>query len=200
MRLPTGTILALALSSTLAEGATERKGIPITLPEDSPLNGKQLTQELISGEKAVDLRKMPSAPFKPAFDSSTFRSDTSGFGTPCFTNVGPWIPADRDAAIESEFQRTMTCESRDSLVKAFAFTSVFLKGTSYVCVFTPLPQAQIAAKVFDIASYASSTVGLVVSAMNCENKLEQKFNALLKTCEELKKMGIDCQGVDDSPF
>lgn len=116
----------------------------------------------------------------------------------CFSSVGPWQPW--GSSFRDDINRAWTCESRDSVVKALGFTSVFLKGTSYVCSFTPLPQAQVAAKVFDIASYASSSIGLVVSVTNCENKLEDKFNALIKACEELRTMNIDCQGVDNTPF
>jgi hypothetical protein len=193
-------ILVTALSQGVIALANERKSDPHLV---TPEFREQATKMIDDVVRSNNFQKLPDYPAPPhkKLNLNLALSDATGV---CFGAIGPWIPWDGDGDTtklnQSEFLRSWTCESRDSVVKALGFTSFFLKGSGYVCSLTPLPQAQIAAKAFDVASYASSGISLVVSVTKCENTLETKFDALLKACENLKTMGANCQGVDDSPF
>lgn len=161
------------------------------------------TDEIIKRDGGTRVPEIP-APKMEELNLDLTRSEVTGV---CFGAIGPWIPWDGDGDIRKldapsnlPLVRTWTCESRDSVVKALGFSAFFLKGSGYVCSFTPLPQAQIAAKAFDVASFASTSIGLIVSVTKCENTLETKFDALLKACENLQAMGANCQGVDNTPF
>lgn len=195
-------VLALATAPALGQDKpVERRGTTVRSPsEDSILNPKNLTKELsnLGPMKVVKVHSIQ--PPAATFDAKNFRSDTSGLGDVCFTKISPFVPYQDSFTEKLETERAMTCEKRDSIVKALGFTSVFLKGTSMICSFAPVPQVQLTAKIIDIASYATSTVALVISTTTCENTLEVKFNALLKTCDDLKAMNVDCQGVDNEPF
>lgn len=190
----------LALSGTQASAA-ERHGITVEAPADgSLLNPKNLSKEIgkLGPMKVLKVHSVE----KPleTFDTKSFEPDTSGFGEVCFTSVSPRVPYQLSLAEGDVFVRAMTCEKRDSIVKALGLASVFMKGTSYACAFLPVPQVQLTAKVIDIASYATSSVALVISVTKCENTMEAKFNAVIKACEDLRTMGVDCQGVDNEPF
>lgn len=192
-------ILATAISQ--APAANERKGDPSAVTPEFVERARKMSDEIVRDNK---MQKVPDhpAPSLAKLDLDLTRSDVTSV---CFGSIGPWIPWDGDGDTSKLNQpmnlpRAWTCESRDNVVKALGFASFFLKGSSMVCSFTPLPQAQIAAKAFDVASFASSGIALVVSVTKCENTLETKFDALLKACDNLRSMGADCQGVDDTPF
>jgi hypothetical protein len=202
-------LLAAASTSALAsasENLTERRGVPVTPPSsESILNPKNLSNE-IPKHGPMKIVKVHSIE-RPAvaFDAKNFKADTRGLAEVCFTSIGPKVPYRSLSESEDQFApnfdvRAMTCEKRDSIVKALGLASVFMKGTSYACSFIPLPQVQLTAKIIDISSYATSSVAIVISTTKCENTLEAKFNAVLKVCDELNAMGLDCQGVDNEPF
>lgn len=180
--------------------AVERKGVPIEIPDEgSVLHPKQLTESLKDAKPARIVAVHSIEQPKMVFDVSYFERDLTGIADVCFSAIGPFKDY-QDRTAGDPIARTMTCESRDSIVKALGLASVFMKGTSFVCSFAPVPQAQIAAKLIDVTSYATSSIALVVSVTKCENKMEEKFNALLKACEDLNAMGARCLGVDDEPF
>lgn len=192
---------ALIASPAFAEGQlVERKGVPINPPSESLLNPKTLSSEIknLGPMRVLKIKSIEQPAQK--FDSKNFEPNTRDFGEVCFTSVGPMKPWDSSLLDKDQFVRAMTCEKRDSIVKALGLASVFMKGTGYVCAFIPVPQVQLTAKVIDIASYATSSVALVISVTKCENTMEAKFNAVIKACDDLRAMGIDCQGVDDESF
>jgi hypothetical protein len=143
--------------------------------------------------------RLPDTPTPP--ERPQINRDLSNATDVCFGSIGPWEPWDgKTLNFNDTFPRAWTCESRDSVVKALGFTSFFLKGSSYVCSMTPLPQAQVAARAFDLASFASTGIALVVSVTKCENTLETKLDALAKACEKMQDMKLNCAGVDNTPF
>ena len=196
--------LAVLVSTPLYAGEkfTERHGVTISPPKDeSILNPKNLTKE-ISKIGPMKILKVNSIE-RPTvvFNSDDYQPDTRALGDVCFTSVGPMIPWDSFRESDAEpTVRTMTCEKRDDIVKKLGFTAVFLQGTGYVCSFIPVPQVQFAGKVIDVASYATSTIALVISTQECVNTQEAKFNAAIKVCDELKAMGVNCLGVENEPF
>lgn len=126
-----------------------------------------------------------------------WQADVRNFrGVTCIGNIGPYLPYSDDLLRDFGIPRNMTCEKRDAIVNALGATAVFLKGTSYVCSMTPLPQAQIAARVFDVSSFASASIGFVISLQNCRNTYQERIDALLHACQALKDMGVDCISVD----
>lgn len=196
-------VLTLTATPLFAEGKpVERRGVTVASPDsDSILNPKTLTNEIkkLPPMKIVKVNSIE----RPAkvFDAEHFQADTRALGDVCFTSVGPMIPWGSFRESDAEpMVRTMTCEKRDDIVKKLGFTAVFLQGTGYVCSFIPVPQVQFAGKVIDVASYATSTIALVISTQECVNTMEAKFNAAIKVCDELKTMGVNCLGVENEPF
>ncbi|SMF63474.1 hypothetical protein [Pseudobacteriovorax antillogorgiicola] len=119
----------------------------------------------------------------------------------CFAGIGPTIPYGLASTARLDFELELACKTRDSIAKAFGASAVFLKGSSYVCKLSPLPQAQVAATAFDISSFAATSLALVVSVTNCDDtSLDRKFDSLVKSCERLRQHGVDCRGVDNTPF
>lgn len=201
MRRPAKLLwIAGLLAASMPLAAVERKGTTMTIDDETSLLNPKVLSESLKFAKPMKIVAIHSIEEpQNVFDAKNFRTDTSAILDVCFSAVGPFKDY-QDRTAGDPILRTMTCESRDSIVKALGLAAVFMKGTSYVCAFTPLPQAQIAAKVIDITSYATSSVALVVSVTKCENKMEEKFNALLKACETLNTMGANCVGVDDEAF
>lgn len=207
MNLSTIISASLALSAAHAHAAglseNERKPTINRVTPEFREKVARATDEIKKNNGGTRLPETP-APKTEELNLDSTRSDATGV---CFGAIGTWIPWDGDGDIRKldapshqPFVSTWTCVSRDSVVKTLGLAGFFLKGSGYVCSFTPLPQAQIAAKAFDVASFASISIGLIVSVTRCENTLETKFDALLKACENLRTMGADCQGVDNTPF
>jgi hypothetical protein len=201
LRLSVMTAFSLACLSAYSTAfsaveGVERKGTPIPITPEFREKFMRETQEAIEAGKVVQAPDTPVPELKPLTIDRT-RSDAVNL---CFASIGPWTPWDGEFGSMPITERTWTCQDRDTMVKALGFTQFFLKGTGYVCSLTPLPQAQVAAKAFDIASFAFSGITLVVSVTKCENTLETKFDALLKACDELKAAGAQCLGVDNTPF
>jgi hypothetical protein len=197
--------LALGAAHSFAAGLAESERKP-TINRVTPEFREKVARATDEVKKNNGGMRAPETPL-PKTEELNLDYTRSDATAVCFGSIGPWIPWDGDgdtrkldAPSHQPFVRTWTCESRDSVVKALGFAGFFLKGSGYVCSFTPLPQAQIAAKAFDVASFASTSIGLIVSVTTCENTLETKFDALLKACENLRTMGADCQGVDNTPF
>ncbi len=197
MTRPKALLLAspLLVTASLGMAETGRKpNIPIT---------KEFRETILPNvAEALETtpNRLPDTPVPP--ERPQINRDLSVAGDVCFGSIGPWEPWDGKTLNYNGdiFPRAWTCETKDSVVKAIGFASFFLKGSSYVCSMTPLPQAQIAARAFDLASFASTGIALVVSVTKCENTLETKLDALAKACEKMQDMKLNCAGVDDSPF
>jgi hypothetical protein len=121
----------------------------------------------------------------------------------CVGDIGQYQPFSPDILSMNDFDfewERMSCKKRDAIVASLGATAVFVKGMSYTCAFVPLPQAQVAARVFDVTSYASASIGFFVSLRECTKSYDEKITVLVEFCEQLRKNGVDCISVDNTEF
>lgn len=149
----------------------------------------------------VDFRGMDIGIPEKKERTITVRSD---FATSvCVADIGPWQPYSEDifrSSVDGLNWEKMSCKKRDAIANSLGAATVFIKGMSYVCQLTPLPQAQIAARVFDVTSYASASIGFFISVQSCKDGIDEKISALVKACENLREAGVNCVSVDNNDF